>query len=218
MTTRERLQELYEKGKQSGFRLPPGITTKKTYSADGYQIQIFNHESLGEIGRMIIIPEGKETKICYEVAGDPDDPMTEERKNIFGPIANQISDIMNNALGGSITPVTPYSLDNGGDIIESKVYPCDICHEITSMMICAHDAEIQGDLENYARKMYPKVKELNVPTWVVGKEKEITLTNGIKTGEAILMKIWPIREKAKIIDAEQFNKEIDQLMEEHCKT
>ena len=136
MATQKRLQELYEKGKQSCFTLPSGVTTKKTFFAEGYHIQIFNHESLGEIGRIIIF-------------------------------------------------------------IESTVYPCEVCHEITSMVIYAHDAEMQGDLENYARQMYSKIKELNVSTWVVGREKEITLANSTKTGQGISMKIWPIRESLR---------------------
>ena len=197
MATQKRLQELYEKGKQSCFTLPSGVTTKKTFFAEGYHIQIFNHESLGEIGRIIILPCGNQSQIYYEVSGDPDDPMTEKRKSIFAPIAKQVSDTMQNVLGESVEHATPYSLERGGGFIESTVYPCEVCHEITSMVIYAHDAEMQGDLENYARQMYSKIKELNVSTWVVGREKEITLANSTKTGQGISMKIWPIRESLR---------------------
>ena len=48
-------------------------------------------------------------------------------------------------------------------------------------------------------KMYSKIRELNVPTWVVGREREITLSNGKKTGEAISMKIWPNKENPEIM-------------------
>ena len=84
------------------------------------------------------------------------------------------------------------------------------------MMINAHDAQTQGDLENYATKMYAKIRELNVHTWIVGKEREITLSNGTKTGEAITMKIWPNRENSVILEAELFNETIDRLMDDHC--
>ncbi len=217
MATEARLQELYNKGRQSSFTLPPNITSKKTLSAEGYHIQTFSHQDLGEIGRIIILPHGSESQICCEVIGDPDDPMTQRKMDIFSPIAKQTTDAIDKILGKSVTCATPYSLKESGDVIESKVFPCDICHEITAMMINAHDAQTQGDLENYATKMYAKVKELNVPTWVVGREQEITLANGTKTGEAIIMKIWPNKENPLILEAELFNEAIDRLMDDHCR-
>ena len=213
----KRLQELYNKGKQSNFRLPPEITVERTSSADGCYVQNFFHQTLGELGRIIIIPRGLESQICCEVIGDPDDSITKKKKDIFSPIAEQITAILEKELGIGLQNVAPYSLNEGGDIIESKVFPCNNCNQVVAMMISAHDAQTQGDLENYASKMYSKVTELNVPTWVVGREREITLPNARKTGEAILIKIWPGRENPEIIEADLFNEMIDKLMNNHCR-
>jgi hypothetical protein len=194
MASKARLQELYKKGKQSGFTLPKDITVKKSLSGEGYGIQTFYHLKLGQIGRIIIIPYGLQTQICCEVMGDPDDPITQTKREIFTPIANEITNAMNNILGGGVKNIAPYSIKEGGDVVESQVFPCNICQEIVGMVISAHDAQTQGDLEDYASKMYVKVKELNVPTWVIGREREIILNDGSKTGEALSMKIWPQRE------------------------
>ena len=203
-------------GKQSDFRLPSEITTKQTFSAEGYHIQTFIHCNLGKIGRIIILPHGSDTQICCEVIGDPDDPMTEKKRDIFSPIAEQILKILNGPFGKGVNCVIPYSIREGGDIVESTVYPCDVCGNIVAMTINAYDAQTQGDLEDYASKMYSRTRELNVPTWIIGREKEITL-NGSKTGEAILMKIWPNRKDPTVAEAGLFNKGLDQLMYAHCK-
>lgn len=217
MVSKKRLQELYHKGKESDFNLPPEITVERSTSADGYYIQKFFHQLLGEIGRIIIIPRGQSSQICCEVIGDPEDPITQKKRDIFAPIATQITEILEQKLGIGLESITSYNVNEGGDLIESIVYPCNMCNQVVAMMISAHDAQTQGDLEDYASKMYSKIRELNVPTWVVGREKEITLFNGRKTGEAISMKIWPDRENPKIIEANLFNEIIDRLMDNHCK-
>ena len=218
MATKKRLQELYNQGKQSNFNLPPEITVERSPSADGCYIQKFFHQLLGEIGRIIIIPHGQESQICCEVIGDPDDPMTRKKKDIFAPIATQITEILEKELGIGLQSITSYNVKEGGNLIESIVYPCNKCNQVVAVMISAHDAQTQGELEDYASKMYSKIRELNVPTWVVGREREITLSNGKKTGEAISMKIWPNKENPEIIEAELFNKMIDQLIDSHCRT
>lgn len=143
--------------------------------------------------------------------------MTQKKRDIFAPIATQITEILEKELGIGLENITSYNVKEGGDLIESIVYPCNTCNQVVAMMISAHDAQTQGDLEDYASKMYSKIRELNVPTWVVGREKEIPLFNGRKTGEAISMKIWPNRENPKIMEADLFNKIIDRLMDNHCK-
>jgi len=49
------------------------------------------------------------------------------------------------------------------------VIPSAKCGTITTMFIFADNDE-ESQLEYYARLMFAKVKELNVPTWVVGSK------------------------------------------------
>ena len=102
MVNQQRLQELYEKGRQSGFKLPKSVTVKKEYSYEGYLIHIFRHDLLGDLGRIVIIPNSNtKTNIHCEIAGDPDDTMTKRRQKIFEPIAREITKAMDEILGKS---------------------------------------------------------------------------------------------------------------------
>ena len=48
-------------------------------------------------------------------------------------------------------------------MVRSMVYPYQTCNGITAMLIFADDAEITPHLEDSTRKIYSKIKELNVP-------------------------------------------------------
>ena len=217
MVDQQRLQELYEKGKQSGFKLPKSVTVKKEYSYEGYLIHIFRHDLLGELGRIVIIPDSNtKTNIHCEIAGDPDDPMTKRRQKIFEPIAREITKAMDEILDKSDEAADEYNIKNEDYIIPSKVFPCPVCNEITAMMLFDDKATTQGELEDHVRLMYSKVTELNVPIWIVGKEIEIESPDGIKYAKAISMKVWPNREEVKYIDSNEFNHMIDTYMNSHC--
>ena len=63
-------------------------------------------------------------------------------------------------------PVSPKAPSEVG---ESKLMPCDQRGETAAMLIFAYDATTTGDFEDYARKMYPKYSDLNVPIWIIGE-------------------------------------------------
>lgn len=144
------MQELYEKGRQSGFKLPKSVTVKKEYSYEGYLIHIFRHDLLGDLGRIVIIPNSNtKTNIHCEIAGDPDDPMTKRRQKIFEPIAREITEAMDEILGKSYEAVDEYNIQNEGSLIPSKVFPCPKCNEVTAMMLFDDNATIQSELQQF---------------------------------------------------------------------
>ncbi len=217
MVDKQRLQELYEKGRQSGFKLPPSVTVTKEYSHEGYLIHTFRHDLLGELGRIIIVQSSNnKTNMHCEVSGDPDDPMTKRRQKILEPIIKEITQSMEEILGKSNNITEAYSTKKENYIIPSKVFPCPVCNQITSMMLFDDTATTQGELEDHVRLMYSKVKELNVPTWVIGKEIEMESPDGVKYAKAISMKVWPNREEVKYIDSNEFNNMIDIYINSHC--
>jgi hypothetical protein len=101
-------------------------------------------------------------------------------------------------------------------LINSMVYPCNICKAITAMLIFAVDAETGARLEDYARMMHSKIKWLYVPTWIVGKETE-NIVNGIDLRKSHVLKVHPEREEVRIITPYDLMGTIDKLMEMHCK-
>jgi len=64
---------------RSGFQLPPDVSVRKE-RLSGTWVYVFRHTQLGNLGRIVLQgrPDGR-THVTCEVAGDPDDPMTEKR-------------------------------------------------------------------------------------------------------------------------------------------
>ncbi len=81
------------------------------------------------------------------------------------------------------------------------------------MLIFAYDVVDPGQFEDYARKMYPQYTSLNVPTWIIGKPE---INDGDHTTPTPTMMVWPDRTPIKTTTAEQFNNELDNLIENHC--
>jgi len=84
------------------------------------------------------------------------------------------------------------------------------------MLIFAPDAETKGRLEDYARMMYAKIKELNVPTWIVGMETAF-IVNGKDLRKSLVLKVHPNREEAQSMMPDEVMNKVDKLMETHCK-
>jgi hypothetical protein len=71
------------------FSLPPEITFAKERIGDQW-VYTFRHKDLGNIGRIRLKGSaGGNTMINLDVIGDPSDPMTAKRREIFEPIGDQ---------------------------------------------------------------------------------------------------------------------------------
>ena len=100
-------------------------------------------------------------------------------------------------------------------IVKSEMMPCNTCGAPAAMMIIAHDANTVPSLEYYAELMLGSVQEWKVPSWVVGREREV-LVDGKLVGEALVLKLWPVRGAAQIIYSTELNAIFSELMENHC--
>lgn len=212
---RKDLDKMIEKAKV-GFSLPPEVTFNKTMLPSGVWAYVFRHSTLGELGRLVLLPHGDQTQFSCEVAGDPNDPMTNKRREILEPITKDMLERVGDIFGSGTGKPKPYTPQKDNVVIKSSLMPCEKCGKPAAMMIIAPDAFSAGDLADYARLMHTKVQELNVPTWVVGAEKEI-IKNGEPMGEALVLKIWPEHEDAKVILSPEFNAMLDVCMTTHCK-
>lgn len=216
------LEELEKKVKKAkakyNCKLPPGVSTYRTMLPDGTWAYVYDHEKLGNLGRLLLLPRGESgTQFCCEVAGEADDPMTEKRKQILKPITDEFMALLEDIYGSSNEEPKLYEPKKGiPQQVKSEICPCEVCGEATSMMVFAEDANTAGELEDYARLMYSKVKEVNVPTWVVGEVQDVVI-NGQMAGEALVLKMWPEREEAKIIPSTTLNPMIQKLADDHCK-
>lgn len=100
--------------------------------------------------------------------------------------------------------------------VRTDLIPCRQCGNPVAMLIFSENGLTQGELENQARLMFSKTSDLNVPTWVIGREKEVTI-KGKLDGEALIMKVWPDREKPSRRLSQEFHQVLDNLIDGHCK-
>lgn len=72
-------------------------------------------------------------------------------------------------------------------------------------------AQDLGGLEDYARLMYSKIVELNVPTWVIAPPEGTG-----RDAAAQILKIYPEREPICKLTPDEFNDRLDRIIAAHC--
>ena len=101
-----------------------------------------------------------------------------------------------------------------GDLSQRLLMQCETCGANVALLIFADDEADRGGLEDCARLMYPKVVELNVPTWVIGPPIG---SEPSPESPADILKIWPERQSIRQLRPLEFNPLIDSLVTTHCR-
>ena len=200
------------------FQLPPDISYHQEQFPNGVAFN-FRHAQLGDLGRILLQerPDGQ-TQIICEVVGDPNDPMTAKRAAIFKPIGTELSNQLDAAfrVGGQPTDnENPYPAGQPPKSIEkiaSKLIPCLKCGRPAALLIFADYAQDIAGLEDYARLMYPKIVELNVPTWVIAPPERMG-----RDAPANILKVHPKREPICKLTPDEFNQKLDKITASHCR-
>lgn len=199
-----------------GVSLPSGVTFKKQMIG-GKFAYVFRHKTLGELGRIVLhgLPDGQTNIVC-EVVGDSDDPMTEARKKIIQPLSMQICNAMASVCPPSQSAYAkemPHSPASPKEVVESKVMPCPHCGAPAAQLVFAYGGNDIGTIEDYARKMYPQYRDLDVPTWIIGP----LLGPDSPETPAMILKVWPNREPIQKMTPNVFNFKLDKLLDSHCR-
>ncbi len=199
-------------------RLPPEITfDKRPLPGGGGWFYDFCHRTLGALGRILLqdMPGGRGTHVFCEVAGDPADPRTAERRAVFEPLGLEISRQMEQATGpyaGQQPPAPPMRPVEPTEVVESKLMQCWTCDAFVAMLVFAPGATDAGRFEDYARMMYPEYSQRGLPTWIIGP----ALGPGPED-PADILQVWPARKKLQRLTPGQFNPRLARLAERHCK-
>lgn len=215
----ERRKELEKGYRENPFRLPPGVTKEKEIMTDGNQAWVFRHRDLGRLGRILIQPmEDGQSLTVAEVSGEEDDPLTAKRKEIFEPIVRELTGIMEKVLGkgkGS-APANIKTPDGGTMAVASRILQCEECGDPAAMMIFAEHAKTPDEMEDYARMTFRMVTDRKLPAWILG----CALTDPLKDPDApsYAMKVWPEKETIQLVTPDQILPDIDEVVENHCKT
>ena len=198
------------------FVLPPEVSFAKERLLDGWAY-VFRHRSLGELGR-ILVQDTRDghSRISCELVGDPADPMTAMRAEVFQPLGLEIAKRLESRTGTvpeSEAAPPPPQPSPSRELVESQVIPCDRCGTVVAMLIFAPEATDPGRFEDYARKMYPEYTRLEVPTWIIGP----ALGHGPPQDRpADILKVWPTRAPVERLRPAEFNPVIERLATEHC--
>jgi hypothetical protein len=202
----------------SDFRLPPEISFRKDRYPGGW-VYAFRHRDLGELGRILLQerPDGNWQIVC-EIAGDLDDPMTERRKDIFGPLAMDLTQRL--VAGAGQAPIWPgpgQRPPTSYERVLTRLEQCEKCRAFLVVLALAEEARSVSELEDCARMMFSKAKEWNLPAWAIapnaiGPERETALGS---EPTAPVLKIWPEREPLEYLTIEEFNAKLDALREAH---
>lgn len=202
------------------IQLPPNITFEKKRLSYGWAY-VFRHTDLGKLGRIVLQEhsDGKTQTTC-EVSGDANDPMTEKRAAIFKPLGLKIVKEMERILSKEKVhhepappPVLPPEPKKG---IASKLMQCEKCDAGIGLLILAPDAKDVGELEDYARLMFPEINRHKLPTWIIGA---LSLSAGVDVANeprCIIKKFYPAREPIFYASPDEFNAITEKLRDKHC--
>jgi len=202
------------------FRLPPDVTSTRDTLANGATAYSFQHARLGLLGRLVIIGAfSDQTQVTSELSGDADDPMTTERLAIFRPISVALTAILDHrtsgepatdAARGTDTPAPQPPGPDATHLIKSTVVQCDRCDAFVAHIVFADEAT--GTLEDHARLMYGRIRELGLPAWVLGPIQE----RGRHAGQAELLAVYPAREPVRWVTEAEFDAMMDAITGVHC--
>lgn len=84
--------------------LPAGVSFAKRTIGPGRWTYDFHHDRLGVLGRIVLtaLPDNANTYISCELAENPDLALTERRRDMFKPLALEISDRLEQAFAHRI--------------------------------------------------------------------------------------------------------------------
>lgn len=214
MISEKRKQELAEKIKGRGLPLPPEVSCRKEILPTGKPFYIFRHVELGDLGRMLIVPNGNESQFMFEVTGEEDDPMTDQKKAVFEPIAHDIGNLMESILGKGKGTFKPYkSPEQRQEFIGERIM-CKKCDTTVAFLVYAPPNATESTLQDYGRIGFAKGKEFGVQTWVISEED---LVNNQGMPRLLTLKVFPERETTKPMLASELDDILCPLVEYHCK-
>jgi hypothetical protein len=218
MISEQRKRELSEKIKGQGLQLPPQVTCTKEFLPSGKIVYLFHHPELGNFGRMFISPNGNESQFNFEVTGEEDDPLTEKKKTLLVPMSNTILKQMQDVLGKGKGTVKPSTLSPQAQTIKAEHITCNKCDTLVALIVYAEEATTEAELTDHATIFFKKAKELNVPTWVIGKEEMSDIILDDEYVPVFLaLKMWPVRGEVRLMPSTEMDDILCPLVEYHCK-
>ena len=196
--------------------LPAGVTCRRETLPDGNPAWCLSHTDLGDLGRLVVQPTADgQSRILTEMTLGGDEVMAERRREVFEPIAMVLNRELQRLPGkGQEEPVANDNTQPGSThVVPSKMLQCSRCDGFHAHLVFVDDAITAGDLENAARLMYSKIRELDLPTWIVGASMERPV---LVQARAMILKVWPDRQDIRWMTPDEFNATLEAVECRHC--
>ena len=197
--------------------LPAGVTCRRETLPDGNPSWCLSHVDLGDLGRLVVQPTADgQSRILTEITRGGDEAMAERRREVFAPIARVLSEELQRLLGKSEDePVADYEpLSGPTRVVPSKMLQCSRCDAFHAHLVFVDDAATAGDLENTARLMFAKIRQLDLPTWIVGAPMERPVPEHTR---AMILKVWPDRQDIRWMMPDELNAILESVECRHCR-
>jgi hypothetical protein len=176
---------------------------------------IFRHGTLGTLGRIRIQERatGGSHLVC-EVAGDPNDPNTARRAELFEPLGRSIAALLpTDTEALARREPLPGAPHDSGQWIRSERICCVECGKPVAYVTFAVDATDPGGFEDHARRLYAQHAQWNLPAWIVGPVRGPSARD---LGIADVLQVWPTRGSIVAMTGTQFDAMVDRLVDAHC--
>ena len=207
-----------EKSQELEIPIIHGVTHHKKLLLNGEIVYTFFHEDLGDFGQIFIAPKGNESQYQFEVIGEEDDPLIEKKKKLFTAITDYILNKISSGLGKVKEEKKHPSVLNINNI-KVEYITCKKCNKLVAHIVHAENPATEESISDCATFYFSKAKELNIPTWVIGRKEDNN--DSVVTNEPfpifLCLKLWPIREEIHFMTTTELDDILCPLIEFHCK-
>ena len=209
----------------AGLKLPDGITVERG-PASGGPAYYFRHSKLGELGRVRVVDTGGgQGRLIGEVAGEPNDPSTEQRAALMAPLIHQVHHLFDETAGiphhpREVKPLGPVAQEDRGGL-EIKVLECNKCAAPVARLIFAPPGTSgHADFADVERLTFSICSAMQLPTWIVGPGDvvDILTKDDPMDVQSDVMQVWPVRGELFSMSPKNFNPTLETLQANHCST
>lgn len=213
LTQLTRIKELARLIEGQSFYVPEEVRLERQMMSKHGWRYIFKHETLGELGTLMLSEKNDRLNFAIRVSGILYHPLTQEKSVVLQAVTKQMKEVLTSVLSFEENE----EQDNNRPEIECEDIFCAHCGAIVALVISAYEVGSAYELAQCGEIFCERIMELNVPTWVIGDVEEIKM--GAYTAIKLLaLKIWPYRVKAKEMLSMTFDAKLDKLRQEHCGT
>ena len=174
------------------------------------------HATFGYLGEVVVQPRDEGLEYRVNVAGHPDDPMSQQREALLLPLATAMQARLEEGGPVRVLPGVVYhrlALDAVYQPPSETAARLILCRRCQQLMVLLIDAEQGYCLEDYARALFAIYREKNLPTFVVSPHIEAAPHDAVRTD---ILQVWRARKPIERVSIATVNTMFEELSRAHC--